>query len=118
MPASFGWNHTRFRRGSPKILLSFPLSRNRGQSPSFFILEYTVEEYLDAVEWCIRNKLFQAGAELPAEVPACIKNHSLGPEVVVRQAREFGEMYRYRAGSKPDSNVQQTSSADTASESG
>jgi len=81
-------------------------------------LEYTVEEYLDAVEWCIRNKLFQAGAELPAEVPACIKNHSLGPEVVVRQAREFGEMYRYRAGSKPDSNVQQTSSADTASESG
>jgi hypothetical protein len=81
-------------------------------------LDYTVEEYLEALEWCIRNKIFKADAKLPEEVPECIKKHSLGPELVVRQAREFEEMYRYRAGCKPDSNVQQVSSADRASEIG
>jgi hypothetical protein len=42
----------------------------------------------------------------------------LGPELVLRQAREFGEMYRYRAGCKPDPDAQRGSSDDRASESG
>jgi hypothetical protein len=81
-------------------------------------LDYTVEEYLDALRWCIKNKLFRAGATIPEDVPECLKNHSLGPELVLRQAREFGEMYRYRAGCKPDPDAQRDSSDDRASESG
>jgi REP element-mobilizing transposase RayT len=81
-------------------------------------LEYTVEEYLDALKWCIKNKIFRADARIPEDVPECFKQHSLGHELVLRQAREFGEMYRYRAGCKPDPIVQQARSPDRASESG
>jgi hypothetical protein len=81
-------------------------------------LDYTVEEYLDALRWCIKNKLFRADATIPEDVPECLKKHRLGPELVLRQAREFGEMYRYRAGCKPDPDAQRDSSDDKASESG
>jgi REP element-mobilizing transposase RayT len=81
-------------------------------------LDYTVEEYLDALRWCIKHKLFRADATMPEDVPECLKKHSLGPELVLQQAREFGEMYRYRAGCKPDPDAQRDSSDDKASESG
>jgi len=81
-------------------------------------LDYTVEEYLEALRWCIKNKLFRAGATIPEDVPECLKKHSLGPELVLQQARKFGEMYRYRAGCKPDPDAQRDSSDDKASESG
>jgi REP element-mobilizing transposase RayT len=81
-------------------------------------LDYTVEEYLDALRWCIKHKLFRADATIPEDVPECLKKHRLGPELVLQQAREFGEMYRYRAGCKPDPDSQRDSSDDKASESG
>lgn len=81
-------------------------------------LDYTVEEYLDALRWCIKHKLFRADATMPEDVPECLMKNSLGPELVLQQAREFGEMYRYRAGCKPDPDAQRDSSDDKASESG
>ena len=81
-------------------------------------LDYTVEEYLDALRWCIKHKLYRADATMPEDVPECLMKHSLGPELVLQQAREFGEMYRYRAGCKPVSDAQRDSSDERASESG
>jgi len=65
-------------------------------------LEYSDREYLDALEWCIRNKVIQEESKLPEDVPDCLKNNPLGVETVLRQARDFGRMYRYRAGTKPE----------------
>ncbi len=76
-------------------------------------LVYTDKEYLDALEWCIRNKILQRETNtLPVDIPECIKQHRFGAEVVLRQAREFGQMYRYRTGKKASLEGQQTSTAD------
>ena len=64
-------------------------------------LEYSDREYLDALEWCIRNKVIQEESKLPEDVPNCLKSNPLGAETVLLQARDFGRMYRYRAGTKP-----------------
>jgi len=61
-------------------------------------LEYSVNEYLDALDWCIRNNIIHAEAKLPDDVPDCLKKHKLGAETVIQQAREFDKMYRYRTG--------------------
>ncbi len=70
-------------------------------------LDYSVREYLEVLEWCIRNKITEPEAQMPAEVPACLSKHPLGPELVVRQAREFGRMYRYRTSEPPKMDLQQ-----------
>lgn len=70
-------------------------------------LDYSVREYLEVLEWCIRNKITEPEAQMPAEVPACLSKHPLGPEMVVRQAREFGRMYRYRTSETPKTDHQQ-----------
>lgn len=69
-------------------------------------LDYSVREYLEVLEWCIRNKITEPEAQMPAEVPACLSKHPLGPEMVVRQAREFGRMYRYRTSETPKTDHQ------------
>lgn len=78
-------------------------------------LDYSDKEYLEALEWCIRNKITYPEPELPTEVPECIKNHPLGPEMVIRQAREFGQMYRHRTGKKDDLKRQPEATGGTTS---
>jgi len=80
-------------------------------------LAYSVKEYLEALEWCIRNKIIEPESKLPEQIPDCIKNHRLGPELVIKQAREFGKMYRYWAPKGSDSD-QPESSSESSSQSG
>ncbi|MFM8401853.1 MAG: hypothetical protein ACKOAH_28840 [Pirellula sp.] len=81
-------------------------------------LDYTDKEYLHALEWCIRNKILEREMKtLPEDIPLCIKDHRFGAEVVIKQAREFGQMYRYRTGSEPKEDQQQACSADGPSRS-
>ena len=81
-------------------------------------LDYTDKEYLHALEWCIRNKILEREMKtLPEDIPLCIKDHRFGAEVVIKQAREFGQMYRYRTGSEPKEDQQQACSADGPSQS-
>ncbi|MFM8190327.1 MAG: hypothetical protein ACKN85_17715, partial [Pirellula sp.] len=81
-------------------------------------LDHTDKEYLDALEWCIRNKILEReGKTLPEDIPVCIKQHRFGAEVVIKQAKGFGQMYRYRTGSEPKEEEQQACSADGTSQS-
>ena len=81
-------------------------------------LDYTDKEYLDALEWCIRNKIIERELKtLPKDIPVCIKQHRFGAEVVIKQAKEFGQMYRYRTGCEPKEDQQQECSADGSSQS-
>ncbi|MFM8397492.1 MAG: hypothetical protein ACKOAH_06645, partial [Pirellula sp.] len=81
-------------------------------------LDYTDKEYLHALEWCIRNKILEREMKtLPEDIPLCIKDHRFGAEVVIKQAREFGQMYRYRTGSEPKEDQQKACSSDGPSQS-
>ena len=67
-------------------------------------LEYSEREYFDALEWCIRNKITEREStdKLPGDIPECIQRHRFGPKLVIRQAKEFDQMYRYRTCKEPD----------------
>jgi len=67
-------------------------------------LDYSEREYLDALEWCIRNKITEREStdKLPGDIPECIQKHRFGPKLVIRQAKEFDQMYRYRTLKEPD----------------
>lgn len=67
-------------------------------------LEYSEREYFDALEWCIRNKITEREStdKLPGDIPECIQKHRFGPKLVIRQAKEFDQMYRYRTCKEPD----------------
>ena len=67
-------------------------------------LEYSEREYFDALEWCIRNKITEREStdKLPGDIPECIQRHRFGPKLVIRQAKEFDQMYRYRTFKEPD----------------
>lgn len=67
-------------------------------------LEYSEREYFDALEWCIRNKITEREStdKLPGDIPECIQKHRFGPKLVIRQAKEFDQMYRYRTFKEPD----------------
>jgi REP element-mobilizing transposase RayT len=81
-------------------------------------LSYTDKEYLDALEWCIRNKILEREMKtLPEDTPMCIKQHRFGAEMIIKQARGFGQMYRYRTGREQKVEEQQESSPDGTSQS-
>lgn len=62
-------------------------------------LDITVEEYLDVLQWCIKNKFAQAQDEKPREVPEVLGKHKLGAQEVLEKAERFGEIFRYRTSS-------------------
>lgn len=57
-------------------------------------LDYSIEEYLEVLEWCIKNKITEPKSQLPTQVPLLLGQHPLGVELVTKQAREFDSMYR------------------------
>jgi hypothetical protein len=76
-------------------------------------LGYTDKEYLDALEWCIRNKILEREMKtLPEDTPMCIKQHRFGAEMIIKQARGFGQMYRYRTGREQKVEEEQECSKD------
>jgi hypothetical protein len=81
-------------------------------------LDHTDKEYLRALEWCITNKIFEREVKtLPEDVPDCIKQHRFGAEMVLKQAKAFGRMYRYWTGREPTLDERQSCSSDGSSSS-
>lgn len=108
-------NESKFRPGMSKgeflslvkltSLSSDPQLHDRGfRCSDKGFLEYSEREYLDALEWCIRNKIThrESTDKLPGDIPECILKHRFGPELVIRQAKEFDQMYRYRTVKEPE----------------
>jgi hypothetical protein len=76
-------------------------------------LDYTDREYLRALEWCIANKILEREVKtLPEDIPDCIKQHRFGAQMVLKQAKSFGRMYRYWTGRDPASDERPACSTD------
>jgi len=81
-------------------------------------LDHTDKEYLRALEWCITNKIFEREVKtLPEDIPDCIRQHRFGAEMVLKQAKAFGRMYRYLTGREPTLDERQACSSDGSSSS-
>jgi REP element-mobilizing transposase RayT len=79
-------------------------------------LDHTDKEYLRALEWCITNKIFEREVKtLPEDIPDCIRQHRFGAEMVLKQAKAFGKMYRYWTGREPSLDERQSCSSDGSS---
>jgi hypothetical protein len=62
-------------------------------------LDITVEEYLDVLQWCIKNKFAQTENEKPGGVPEVLSRHKLDAQEVFEKADKFGDIFRYRTSS-------------------
>jgi hypothetical protein len=54
---------------------------------------------------------------LPEDIPDCIRQHRFGAEMVLKQAKAFGRMYRYLTGREPTLDERQACSSDGSSSS-
>jgi REP element-mobilizing transposase RayT len=67
-------------------------------------LDMTETQYIDLLQWCVRNKITKKGQEKPSVLPECLTKRGIDAELWMCQIRDFEGMYRYEAGLKPESN--------------
>ena len=64
-------------------------------------LDISEEQYIDLLEWCIKNKLLDRESAKPKELPSCLQARSVTIDLWITQVRDFDQLYRYEAGFKP-----------------
>lgn len=66
-------------------------------------LDMTETEYIDLLQWCVRNKITKKGQEKTSALPECLAKRGIDAQLWMCQIRDFEGMYRYEAGLKPAS---------------
>lgn len=64
-------------------------------------LDISEEQYIELLEWCIKNKLLDRDSATPKELPICLQTRSVAIDLWITQVRDFDQLYRYEAGLKP-----------------
>lgn len=76
-------------------------------------LDMSETEYIDLLEWCVKNKITKEGQEKPSVLPECLIKRGIDAELWMCQIRDFEGMYRYEAGLKPMSNADRHSDSNS-----
>lgn len=63
-------------------------------------LDMTDEQYIEFLEWCIKNKILNRQNEIPKQAPVCLQGRGINLDDLVSQVRDFDKIYRYEAGVK------------------